>query len=274
MIIVGCGILKTRIISAIVMSTIVIPIIFIGGLPFKVMGVILAIASMYEIMRAREKISRIPLVIRLISYVLVAAFVYLGTDVYSVKYELIYKILIAVFLLYFIPVVIIDDTEKYSVTDSLYVLGATIFLGVAYNSFILISNNSTAYVVYLLLTTVVTDSFAYFTGYFIGKHKLCEKISPNKTIEGAVGGTITGTIIASLYYLYIINPDKNILLVLGITFVLSVVGQIGDLFFSSVKRHYNIKDFSNLIPGHGGILDRLDSIIFVVIIYILFMDIL
>lgn len=266
--------MKTRIISAIVMCAIVIPIIFIGGLPFKILGVILAVASMYEILKAREKKSKIPFAIRLISYVLIAAFVYLGTDVYSVKYELIYKILIAVFLLYFIPVVFIDNTKKYSVTDSLYVLGSTIFLGVAYNSFILISNNAIEYVIYLLLITVITDTFAYFTGYFIGSHKLCEKISPNKTIEGAVGGTIVGTIIPSLFYLYIINQNKNILLVIGITFILSVIGQIGDLFFSSVKRHYNIKDFSNLIPGHGGILDRLDSIIFVVITFILFMNIL
>ena len=266
--------MKTRIISAIVMSVIVIPIVFIGGLPFKILGILLAVASMYEIIKARAGTSKIPLAIRILSYILIAAFVYLGTDVYSVRYELIYKILIAVFLLYFIPVVLIDNTEKYSVTDSLYVLGATIFLGVAYNSFILVSNIGVEYIVYLLLITVVTDSFAYFTGYFIGQHKLCEKISPKKTIEGGIGGATIGTIIPSLFYLYVINPNQNIWLVIGVTFVLSTIGQIGDLFFSSVKRHYNIKDFSNLIPGHGGILDRLDSIIFVVITYILFMNIL
>lgn len=265
--------MKTRIISAIVMCAIVIPIIFIGGLPFKVLGVVLAIASMYEIIKAREGNSKIPFSIRIVSYILIASFVFLGTDVYSVRYEFIYKILIAVFLLYFIPVVFINNTKIYSITDALYVLGATIFLGVSFNSFILISNTGTEYVIYLLLITVITDTFAYFTGYFIGEHKLCEKISPKKTIEGAIGGSLLGTIIPSLFYLYIINPDKNILLVVGITFVLSVVGQIGDLFFSSVKRHYGIKDFSNLIPGHGGILDRMDSIIFVVITFVLFMNI-
>ena len=86
--------MKTRIISAIVMCAIVIPIILIGGLPFKILGVVLAIASMYEIIKAREGNSKIPLSIRLISYVLIASFVYLGTDVYSVRYEFIYKILI------------------------------------------------------------------------------------------------------------------------------------------------------------------------------------
>lgn len=266
--------MKTRIISAIVMCVIVIPITLIGGLPFKMLGIVLSIASMYEIIKARTSKRKIPIAIRIISYILIASFVYLGTDVYTAKYDIIYKILTVVFLLYFLPVVIIDNTEKYSVTDSLYVLGATVFLGVAYNSMILISNTNITYMIYLLLITTVTDTFAYFTGYFIGKHKLCERISPNKTLEGAIGGVILGTIIPALFYLYIINSNTNILLVIGVTFILSIIGQIGDLFFSSIKRHYNIKDFSNLIPGHGGILDRLDSIIFVVITFVLFMNIL
>lgn len=265
--------MKVRIISAIVMCIIIIPIIFIGGILFKILGTILAIASMYEIIKARESRSSIPLVIRLISYLLIAVFVYFGNDFDSVKYDFIYRALIAIFLIYFIPVVFIDNTEKYSVTDSLYILGATIFLGVAYNSFILVSNVGVTYLIYLLLITVITDTFAYFTGYFIGKKKFT-KISPNKTIEGSVGGSIVGTIVPTLFYMYIVNPDANIFIIIGITLLLSIVGQIGDLFFSSIKRHYGIKDFSNLIPGHGGILDRVDSIIFVVITYVLFMNVL
>lgn len=266
--------MKTRIISAIVMCIIVIPILFIGSIPFKILAILLSVASMYEILKARSSKSTIPLIIRILSYVLVSLFVYLGTSVYSANYEIIYKIMIGVFLLYFIPVVFIDNTEKYSITDALYVLGCTLFIGVAYNSFIIISNDSINYLIYLLLITVTTDTFAYFTGYFIGRNKMCEKISPKKTWEGAVGGSIVGTIIPSFFYLYLINPSINIYLLLGITLILSIIGQIGDLFFSSVKRHYKIKDFSNLIPGHGGILDRLDSIIFVSLAFILCMSIL
>lgn len=266
--------MKTRIISAIIMCMVVIPILVIGGLPFKIMGIVLSICAMYEILRARSSKSGIPLVMRLISYLVIGSFVYFGTTVDSVNYEFVYKIMADVFLIYFIPVVLINDTKEYSVTDALYVLGSTIFLGIAFNSFILISNNSMLYVIYLVLITVITDTFAYFTGYFIGKHKMCVKISPKKTWEGAVGGSVIGTIIPVLFYLCFINSSVNIFLLIGITLLLSVVGQIGDLFFSSVKRHYDIKDFSNLIPGHGGILDRLDSIIFVVVTFILFIDIL
>ena len=127
---------------------------------------------------------------------------------------------------------------------------------------------------YILIVTIGTDIFAYFTGYFIGKHKLCEKISPKKTIEGAVGGSMIGTVIATTFYLFVISSNINIFLLGGITLLLTIIGQIGDLFFSSIKRYYEVKDFSKLIPGHGGVLDRLDSIIFVVLTYILFMNIL
>lgn len=266
--------MKTRIISAIVMCLIIIPILFIGGLPFKILAIVLAMMSMYEIIKARSKRSEIPLIIRILSYILLGVFVCLGTSVYSANYELIYKTMIVIFLLYFIPVVFINDTEKYSVTDALYILGCTLFLGVAYNSFVLISNIDFIYIFYLILVTTMTDSFAYFTGYFIGEHKLCEKISPKKTWEGAVGGSIVGTIIASFFYLFLINSSANIFIVIAVTLFLTIIGQIGDLFFSSIKRHYKIKDFSNLIPGHGGILDRFDSIIFVVLTFILFMNIL
>lgn len=266
--------MKTRIISAIVMCLIIIPVLIIGGLPFKILAIILAAMSMYEVMKAREKKSKIPLFIRILSYILIGVFVGLGTSVYSANYELIYKVMIVIFLLYFIPVVFINDTEKFSVTDSLYVLGCTIFLGVAYNSFVLISNIDFKYLFYIILVTTMTDTFAYFTGSFIGTHKLCEKISPKKTWEGAIGGSVVGTIIATFFYLFLINPSANVLLIIGITLLLTIIGQIGDLFFSSIKRHYKIKDFSNLIPGHGGILDRFDSIIFVVLTFILFMNIL
>lgn len=266
--------MKTRIISAIVMCLIIIPILFIGGLPFKILAVALAIMSMYEVIRARSTKSEIPLIIRLLSYILLGVFVWLGTSVYSANYELIYKIMIVIFLLYFIPVVCINNTEKYSITDALYVLGCTLFLGVAYNSFVLISNINSIYIFYLILVTTITDIFAYFSGYFIGKHKLCEKISPKKTWEGAIGGSLVGTIVATFFYLFLINPSVNTFLIIAVTLFLTIIGQTGDLFFSSIKRHYKIKDFSNLIPGHGGILDRFDSIIFVVLTFILFMNIL
>lgn len=266
--------MKTRILSAIVMCLIAIPILIVGGLAFKIFVMILGVASSYEILHIRKGHKEIPLFIRVLSYLLIAVFVYLGTSVYNVNYELIYKIIAALFLLYFLPVIIIDDDKRYNAGDAFYAIGTTMFLAIAYNSCVMIMNKDILYLVYILLVTMMTDTFAYFTGYFIGKHKLCEKISPKKTWEGAIGGTLVATFIATVFYIVFINPNINILLIVGITLLLSILGQYGDLFFSSIKRHFKVKDYSNLIPGHGGVLDRLDSVIFVILTYVLFMSIL
>ncbi len=123
-------------------------------------------------------------------------------------------------------------------------------------------------ILFLLFSACFTDTFAYFTGSFLGKHKLCPKISPKKTIEGAIGGVL-GCILADviLYAVYdnliFANPVHNYLAIVLISIVLSVVGMCGDLTASLIKRNYGIKDFGNLIPGHGGIMDRFDSILFV-----------
>lgn len=118
---------------------------------------------------------------------------------------------------------------------------------------------------YVLLASWGTDIFAYVAGRTIGKHKF-SKISPNKTIEGCIGG-ILGAVILILAYTYICNTYLSLNIsyiyigIIGI--ILSIVGQIGDFAASSIKRYAEIKDFSNLIPGHGGMLDRIDSVIFI-----------
>jgi phosphatidate cytidylyltransferase len=109
-----------------------------------------------------------------------------------------------------------------------------------------------------------SDIFAYFVGTFIGKHKLIVEVSPKKTVEGAVGGVICTFAIIMLYGLFVdrfTTADSNylVLAIMGIT--LPIVSQMGDLFASLVKREAGIKDYSNLFPGHGGVMDRFDSIL-------------
>ncbi len=110
------------------------------------------------------------------------------------------------------------------------------------------------------------DTGAYFTGVTIGKHKLIPTLSPKKTIEGSIGGIITATILALLYGWFIEKnfplEEVNVFLLCGLTGVFgSILSQIGDLAASAMKRYTGIKDFGKLIPGHGGILDRFDSVL-------------
>ena len=135
-------------------------------------------------------------------------------------------------------------------------------------------NMGLSLIVFLFLITIITDSYAYFTGRLIGKNKLLEEISPNKTWEGTLGGSIVGTFVCTVYYFNVINTSVPLVALIGIIFFLTLVGQFGDLFFSAIKRTYKIKDFSNIMPGHGGVLDRLDSIIFVMLAFSFFLNIL
>ena len=112
----------------------------------------------------------------------------------------------------------------------------------------------------------VTDIFAYFSGYFLGKHKLIPEISPKKTVEGSIGGILFCGGAFVLYGIaishFVETADRmNLALLFFYGIIVSVVSQIGDLSLSAVKRHYGIKDFGKIFPGHGGILDRFDSIL-------------
>lgn len=127
--------------------------------------------------------------------------------------------------------------------------------------------------VYLILFAYfaawMTDIFAYFIGSKFGRHKLCPKISPKKSVEGAVGGVV-GEIILNVALLFVFNKfffkGESLLsygVVVILSVVLSVISMFGDLAASTVKRNFGIKDFGNLLPGHGGIMDRFDSVLFV-----------
>ncbi len=119
--------------------------------------------------------------------------------------------------------------------------------------------------IYLLvfIAAWVTDTFAYFTGFLFGRHKLIPKISPKKTVEGAIGGVISCIIAFIIYGVVVekaLDVQMNLIVLAVVGFFMSIFSMVGDLIASSIKRTYGIKDYSNLFPGHGGVLDRFDSI--------------
>ena len=124
----------------------------------------------------------------------------------------------------------------------------------------LLSNTGSIYIWLVFIFAWISDTFAYFTGVFFGKHKLIPHISPKKTIEGSIGG-ILGTVLVTVAFAMFFKEENPIYFV-PLAIVGSTVSQLGDLFASAIKREFNIKDYGNLIPGHGGVLDRFDSILF------------
>lgn len=269
-----------RVISAIVLLAIFIPILLIGKLPYAILMTVLSVMALYEIIKSRKKKKPFPILVEVLSYILVAFFVianyHLTTRVTvdMLTFYMDYRIVALFIFAYVTPIVFLNDSKKYNVNDALYLIGSTLFIGISFSLLTLIRNLNIVYIIYVFLIAIITDTFALITGMKIGKNKLAPEISPNKTIEGAFGGSIMGTIVASTYLIESGAVNESTLSIIIMTLILTIIGQIGDLVFSAIKRYYGVKDFSNLIPGHGGILDRLDSIIFIVLGFLLFLSIL
>lgn len=266
--------MKQRVISAIVAFMIFIPIFIIGGNLFNIAFFILTLVGLREFMNAREKEKKFPDFIRLISYVLISFLYFVNTYDAGMSFSIDYRIVAGLSLALLLPVILYHNEKVYNVRDAFYLLGGVFFLGFSMSLFYMYRTHSLSLIIFLFLITMITDSYALFTGKLIGKTKLVESISPNKTWEGTIGGSLVATFVCTVYYLTVIDPNASVIVISLIVLLLSLVGQLGDLFFSAIKRRFKVKDFSNLMPGHGGVLDRLDSIIFVMLTFTFFLNIL
>ena len=169
-----------------------------------------------------------------------------------------YFLIISIYYLFF---------NKMSIESLGRLLFSFIYISVPMGVFLKLGYTNLLWIVFLI--SWGTDTFAYLFGIIFGKHKLCPSISPKKTIEGALGGIFGSLILLNLFNYFVLK--NNIVFVTLSGIILSIVAQIGDLFASKIKREMGIKDFSNIIKGHGGFLDRFDSIIFVTpLVYIVF----
>ncbi|MED3573382.1 phosphatidate cytidylyltransferase [Cytobacillus praedii] len=252
--------MKQRIISAIVFGAIFLPVVIIGGLPVVILAYLLASIALYELLKMRKlKIISVPGIISLLLlwiFLLPNQFQSLLDAIHFTKIEF---ALLAVLLFLTYTVV---TKNKFTFDDVAFSILSTLYVGIGFYYFIETREEGLIFIFFSLFIIWATDSGAYFIGRAIGKKKLWPEISPNKTIEGSVGGVFCAIIVALLFLLFTDIPASFIQMLL-ITVVLSVFGQIGDLVESALKRHYDVKDSGNIMPGHGGILDRFDSLLFV-----------
>ncbi len=258
--------MKKRILSAIIMILLFIPFLILGDVFYLVLGSVLGLLSLWELMRLEKNI---PLYMQFLSYIVCLLLIIYKFDTKEYVDILNYPMIASMFFIYSFSVIINGNIKKYNYKDSLWLFIITLMIGIMFHSFIKIRLLGLYEVIYCLLIATMTDTFALFGGKLFGKNKLCKEISPNKTVEGSIVGTIFGTTIGTVFYALLIG-NKEIWIVILLTFILSIFGQFGDLFFSSIKREHKVKDFSNIIPGHGGILDRLDSLLFIILGYLLY----
>ena len=257
--------MKERVISAIVMILVLVPLFIAGGKVFGLLVGILSLLGLKELLDSRGKNKKLPSGIELCAMVVMLFLVFFESHPNVTNNS----ILAMMSLIFLIPTLKNYEGCEYQTKDAFWLMASILFLGTAFHSVINIRNQNIWLLLYLLLVPIITDTFAYLVGRKIGKRKIVPAISPNKSLEGFIGGALFGTVIPTVFYYFMISQNA-VLLTLGVTFLLSVAGQCGDLFFSKIKRENKIKDFSNLIPGHGGVLDRFDSLIFVILTYILF----
>ena len=248
--------MKQRTISAIILLLILVGSLIINVKLFNLAILVAAIIGFNEIFNIKYK-KKEYLVVKYLAIINLIILLLNNTF-----YKLDFGIIIAFLILSLtIPIIFFKDNKIYSIVDSLYIIGIVLFLGISFGNIIYLSNDNLALCIFIFIISFISDTYAYIGGSLIGKHKFTE-ISPKKTIEGVVVGTIMGTCIGGMYYYNIIG-GLTIAQTLVLCLFLTVLSEMGDLLFSSIKRYYGIKDFSNLIPGHGGILDRFDSILYV-----------
>ena len=244
--------MKTRVITAIVALILFLPLLFLGWDYFKCTTFALGVMAMYEIVRMTFKETNI-VILGLSS--LAGAVLYLHNEILSLsQYSIVYIIIIGMLGS------VVGTGHRIKLVEIGSIIFVTAYIFVGFYSLYMLRSLSLFHVGYLLLTIWFTDSFAYIGGMKFGKNKLSPHISPNKSIEGSVIGSLSSILIAIVFY-FTTNIFSNLLLAICITLVISVIGQFGDLIESAYKREYGVKDSSNLLPGHGGIFDRFDSVI-------------
>lgn len=182
-----------------------------------------------------------------------------------------YFTILSVFYGIYAAVITLANHKDFSIKEIAVTMSMPIIVSFAFGCLesTLNGSNGIYYLLLLLNFSSICDMGAYFVGSSIGKHKLCPEISPKKTVEGAIGG-IASSIIVSLILVLCFGMAQKLIVTLLLTIPLCVLGMIGDLFASAIKRSVGIKDYGALIPGHGGVLDRVDSILMLApVVYIL-----
>mgnify|MGYP001043613708 CR=1 FL=1 len=245
--------MKQRIITGVIAGILFLTFFYLGGSFFMGLMLALGLIGLSEIIKLiKLPLSSFPSILSFIAFIFFF-FRSFDSEVLLVSFSLL------------LMVIVTFRHERFTFQQVGALMFAVIFMGVGFSSFAAFRETNLTFTLFVLLVIWCTDSGAYFMGKAFGKRKLAPTISPNKTIEGSAGGVVIALIFAIIYQSFTHMMDSFGFLML-ITCLISISAQLGDLLQSAVKRIYNVKDSGRLLPGHGGIWDRFDSLLFVFVV--------
>ena len=258
--------MKTRIISGLIMAPLLI-VLYLGGWFLWAAALLIAIMGLQEFYKGWNNLDVHPS--KEIGYIMtvllfVTAIPFGGSEGRTIPqfYENMVFICIWMFIAVAAGMIYGWKIDKRGTYDALATVTGLVYIPFFTYHMVLIDMTEYSLFIWIVIIAAFgSDICAYFTGYFLGKHKMAPVLSPKKTIEGAVGGLIGSSLLAWLFGFIFMREMATVCLVLGL--VGGAAGMAGDLTASAFKRKMGIKDYGDLIPGHGGIMDRFDSVIFV-----------
>lgn len=266
--------LKKRIIVGLIGIPLGLLVIYIGGLVFNILILVVCLMALFEFYKIAEKKQYSPnwsLGVVLGCGTIIPYSIFIFHNEIPLIEDMLFGIQVAVgvglaYLIVFLltPVFLLFDKKENYLARIGVVFTGFFYITLPFFCLVLLRNLEHGFY-YTILTFVsiwICDMAAYFVGSKFGKHRLAPNISPKKSVEGAIAGFITSATFFIITSNYLIEISLILSILLGV--IIGILGQIGDLIESKLKRDAGVKDSSNLIPGHGGILDRFDSIIFVV----------
>jgi len=266
--------LKKRVISAAVMIAIVGVLLYFMGWVLAAVVFVLSIISQYEMIRSFRNAG-----INLVAPLLYGVAVLALPIYYFYGLPAVFVLQVLAVALIFVAAIIFGKRFNFdSISGSIFSLYYPQMLYVFFYMIIFVKNAdgvwdlelSRLMVLVAVICAVATDTGAFFVGTFFGKKKLCPDISPNKTVEGSLGGLAGGIVGVQIIAILFDNGRVHLIEYFVFSFLLSVLAQIGDLSASLIKRKLGVKDYGNLIPGHGGVMDRVDSVLFILPVVYLF----
>lgn len=277
----------TRIISAAVGIVIMITMLILHDTIFLPILVAAMIAVMlFELLRAVKLEKCVPVFIASEICGISTPLMYMVTFNDGIDRRNLVSFIITLLCAFVIFVTWLNQHKKINYTQVFFVLASMVLVPQAMSTMVRIAKESEEHGVFLLVMGLcgawIADSGAYFTGVAIGKHKLCPEISPKKTIEGFVGGIIsTAIVFVAAFFVYNRFIAKNPIELSTVRYILvavagmvcAVIGTVGDLSASMVKRQIGFKDYGKIMPGHGGLMDRFDSVLFVLPTFYAFVSI-